>query len=195
MRKAQAGTKTVVIDGIVVGQVTSTGDMARDAEAARDLLKSKGIHLEISRFQAILNQAVGFTNTSAYLYERDLRRSPFNGVSAAPFVVNAAFGIELYLKALAAKDGVLLRGHELVKLYESLPRTAQQEIDAVIPKCAASRKLGEPPRFLAYLTDLNNTFVDWRYSYEAETPMAVHIEPTIFVMQVLHEACHLPPAA
>jgi hypothetical protein len=195
MRNVPPGPKTVLLNGIAVGEVVSTGDIGSDAEAVQQFLKSKGLHKEVSPFQAVFNQALAFANTSAYLYERDLRRSPRNGISAVPFVVNAAFGIELYLKALAQKHGVSLRGHELLKLHKALPRNALVEITAVTPRCAANRALGEPPDFLAYLKNLNNTFVEWRYSYELERTGAVHIEPTIFVMEVLHEACRLPTAA
>lgn len=193
MRKINPVPKTVLLNGIVVGEVLSIGDTEHDVEAVRQFLKSKGLHKEVSLFQAIFNQAFAFANTSAYLYERDLRCSPRKGVSVAPFVVNATFSIELYLKALAQKHGVSLRGHELVKLYKALPSIALAEIESVTPRCAANRSLGEPPDFLAYLTDLNNTFIEWRYSYEVERTGTVHIEPTIFVMEVLHEACRHSP--
>lgn len=195
MQKIPPGPKTVLFNGIVVGEVISTGDTSHDAAVIRRFLKSKGIHKEPSLFQAIQNQAFAFANTSAYLYEKDLRRSPRKGVSIVPFVVNSAFGIELYLKALAQKHGVALRGHELMKLYDALPSAALVEVEAVTPKCAANRALGEPPDFVAYLKNLNNTFVEWRYSYELESTGEVHIEPTIFVMEVLHEACRLPEKA
>ena len=45
------------------------------------------------------------------------------------------------------------------------------------------------------LKSLNSTYIDWRYSYELEKTGPVHIEPTIFVMEVLHEACRLTPNA
>ncbi|SDI25340.1 HEPN domain-containing protein [Pseudomonas benzenivorans] len=194
MSKIPPGPKTVLLNGISVGEVVSTGDTERDSEAVRQFLKSKGLHKETSQFQAVFNQALAFANTSAYLYERDLRCSPRNGVSLVPFVVNAAFSIELYLKALSQKHGVALRGHELIKLYEALPSKAHIEIQTVTPRCADNRTLGEPPELLAYLKDLNNAFIEWRYSYELERTGAVHIEPTIFVMEVLHEACRLPAA-
>lgn len=195
MRNVPPGPKTVLFNGIAVGEVVSTGDVASDAEAVNQFLKSRGLHKEISSFQAVFNQAFAFANTAAYLYERDFRRSPRKGTSAVPFVVNAAFGIELYLKALAQKHGIALRGHELLKLHKALPRNALAEINAVTPRCAANRALGESPDFVAYLRNLNNTFVEWRYSYEREKAGTVHIEPTIFVMEVLHEACRLPTAA
>jgi hypothetical protein len=195
MSKIPPGLKTVLLNGIAVGQVESSGDTERDAETVRQFLKSKGLHKEVSLFQAIFNQALAFANTSAYLYERDLRHSPRGGVSVVPFVVNAAFGIELYLKALAQKHGVSLRGHELIKLYRALPPKGLEEIETVTARCAANRALGEPPKFAAYLLHLNNTFVEWRYSYELERTGALHVEPTIFVMEVLHEACRIPLGA
>jgi hypothetical protein len=191
MRKIPPGPKTVLLNGIVVGEVVSTGDAEHDTRVIRQFLKSKGLHKEISLYQAIYNQAVAFANTSAYLYERDLRRLPRKGISAAPFVVNAAFGIELYLKALAQKHSIALRGHELTKLYKALPREALIEIKTVIPQCAANRALNETPNFEAYLGTLNRAFIDWRYSYELKQTGTVHIEPTIFVMEVLHTACGL----
>ena len=117
MSKIPPGPKTVLLNGIVVGEVVSTGDVEKDTESVRQFLKVKGLHKEVSNFQAIFNQAVAFANTSAYLYERDLRRSPRKGVSVVPFVVNATFSIELYLKALAQKHGKALRGHELVQCF------------------------------------------------------------------------------
>lgn len=195
MPKIPPGPKTVLLNGIAVGEVVSTGDIDTDAETVRQFLKNKGLDKEVTSFQAMFNQALAFANTSAYLYERDLRRSPRKGFSAAPFVVNASFSIELYLKALAQRHGIALRGHELTKLHRSLPKKALEAIDAVTPRCAANRNLGEAPRFTDYLKELNNAFVEWRYCYELEKTGAVHIEPAIFVMEVLHESCQLPADA
>lgn len=195
MRKIPPVTKSISLNGIFVGEVESTGDIESDTETVRQFLKDKGLHKEVSNFQGIFNQAAAFANTSALLFERHLRRIPRKGVRAVPFVVNAAFSIELYLKALAKKHGVSLRGHELIKLYAALPDKALSEVQSVIQHCAANRALGEEPDFSAYLKNLNNTFVEWRYSYELEKTGPVHIEPTIFVMEVLHEACRLSPNA
>lgn len=194
MRRIEPSLKEVVLDGKVVGQIVSTGDMTRDAKAARDFLKSKGIQVEPTRFQATLNLAVGFMNVSADLYENKLRRPPFQALSAAPFVVNAAFALELYLKALAQKHGVSLHGHELEKLYKKLSAEAKREIEKVTPQCAASAALEEEPNLPQYLKNLNNAFIEWRYSYETKGGMSVLVRPTIFAMHVLHEACHLPAA-
>ena len=192
MPNTPPGPKAILLNGIVVGEVQSTGNTDQDAEAVRAFLKEKGLHKEVTPFQAVFNQAIAFANTSAHVCEKNLRRTPRNGFSPVPFVVNAAFSIELYLKALAQKHGKALRGHELVKLHLSLPTKAHLEINQVIPKCTANRVLGEQPNFTGYLQHLNDAFVKWRYSYELERTGTVHIEPTIFVMEVLHEACRLP---
>lgn len=188
--------KTLFLNGIVVGEVESTGDIDRDIEVARQFLDERGLRKEVSLFQGIYNQAVAFSTTSAYLHERDLRRPPpRKGASVAPFVVNSAFAIELYLKALAQKHGHSLRGHELLKLYKALPKVALIEIEKVRGKCALDRGLSEDITVASCLRDLNNAFVNWRYSYELERAGPIHIEPTIFVMQALHEACHVPTDA
>ena len=191
MSKISEGRKEVLLNGVIVGEYMATGDLEQDAIAARQVLIDKGVYVEISLFDSMRSQARAFANTSAYLYENDLKTPPRKGMSAAPFAVNAAFSIELYLKALGQKHGVSLRGHELVKLYKALPAKALEEIEAMIPKCAANRNLQEKPDFTRYLDELNTAFTDWRYCYEVDKTKPLHIEPTIFVMQVLHEACGL----
>ena len=109
MPNTPPGPKAILLNGIVVGEVRSTGNTDQDAEAVRAFLKEKGQHKEVTPFQAVFNQAIAFANTSAHIYEKNLRRRPRNGFSTVPFVVNAAFSIELYLKALAQKHGKALR--------------------------------------------------------------------------------------
>lgn len=185
--------KTVILNGVAVGEVLSTGNTQGDIEATRQFLKDRGLYMETTLFQAVFNQALAFANTSALLYERDLRRQPRRGASLAPFVVNAAFSIELYLKALAEKHGSKSeKGHQLVKLFDALPVAALRAIEQVSPRCAADRALGEAPRLRFYLQTLSSAFVEWRYCYELERTGSIAFEPTIFVMQVLHEACRLP---
>ena len=187
--------KQVLLNGIIVGDVDATADQEADLLAVRKYLEQRGLRKEVTRYQATFNAAYSFANTSAYLYERDLQRSPRVGASIVPFVVNAAFGIELYFKALAQKHGVTLSGHRLAKLNKALPAPARSGIEAAVPRCAAERNLLGPPDFDGYVQQLDNTFVEWRYFFEKERTGRVDIEPTIFVMQVLHEACRAHAAA
>ncbi|MBI5006441.1 MAG: hypothetical protein HZB95_04875 [Nitrosomonadales bacterium] len=180
--------KTIVVNGIAIGEVEATGDLILDAKLAQEYLNNKGLLKQRSLAGEIFSTAQAFANTSAYLYENGLKKQPSKGTSIVPFVVNSAFAIELYLKALGKKHHVTLRGHELLKLYKTLPRTALVEIEEAIPRCAKERRLGNSPNFVEYLKELNSAFVDWRYIFEKSQSGPIHIEPTIFVMQVLHEA-------
>jgi len=49
------GPKQVILNGKVVGEYFSTGDIEKDIEAARNVLKINGLYKEISLFQAIYN--------------------------------------------------------------------------------------------------------------------------------------------
>ena len=187
--------KTVLLNGIVVGAVEATGDDEEDMKAVRAFLDARGLRKEVTPFQAAYNAALAFANTSAYLYERDLRRPPRKGQNIAPFIVNATFAIELYFKALALKHGKTLRGHKLVLLHQALPKAALDSIEKVSPSCARDRRLSGPPDFAGYVRQLNDVYSEWRYYYEKERAGKVEIEPTIFVMQVLHAACCLATAA
>mgnify|MGYP003381161299 CR=1 FL=1 len=186
--------KTVILNGIAVGEVESTGNDEEDMEAVRAFLDARGLRKEVTPFQAAYNAALAFANTSAYLYERDLSRPPRRGQNIAPFVVNATFGIELYFKALALKHGKTLRGHKLVQLHKALPQAALDSIERVTPACARDRMLPGAPDFAGYVRQLNDIYSEWRYYYETERAGKVEIEPTIFVMQVLHAACCLADA-
>lgn len=179
--------KSILVNGIVVGEVPATGDLKLDAKVAHEFLAKKGLLKERSPAGEIFSTAVAFANTSAHLYENGLKKYPTRGESIVPFVVNAAFSIELYLKALAKKHDVTLRGHELLKLYEGLPPKVLAEIESAIPGCARDQKLVSP-NFIGYLKELNDAFVNWRYIFEKSEAEVIHIEPTIFVMQVLHDA-------
>ena len=180
--------KSIVVNGVAVGEVEATGDLMLDAKIAHEYLGKKGLLKQRSPAGEIFSTAQAFANTSAHLYENGLKKQPSKGASIVPFVVNSAFAIELYFKALGKKHQVTLRGHELLKLYEGLPKAAIAEIEEAIPRCAKDQGLGDSPNFVEYLKELNSAFVDWRYIFEKSQSGPIRIEPTIFVMQVLHEA-------
>ena len=189
MANSEPKMKTLYVNGIAVGEVPATGDPYKDAEVAQQFLKDKGLYKETTLIQAMFRQALSFCSTAAYLYEKDFQKTPINVLSLAPFVVNSVFSIELYLKTLAQIHNRSLTGHELLKLFNSLPPEAHRAIEAAIPRCAQKWKLEIKIDFRDYIAELNNTFVEWRYLYEVGRTNAVYITPTIFVMEALHEAC------
>jgi hypothetical protein len=179
------------VNGMMVGEVNATGDYHNDLEAVRQFLKEKGLHKEVTKVQAMFRQALSFSTTAAYLHKRDLLTAPRNGLSVAPFVVNSAFSIELYLKTLHELQGSSARGHSLLDLYDHLSSATRDVIvrHALKNANAYNVNLTTADQFREFVAELNNSFNDWRYCYEKGSTQQVTIQPAIVVMKAVHEAC------
>ena len=186
--------KTLYLNGIAIGELESTGDLDEDADAAQKFLKERGLWKATPQDLRIFNQAVAFSSTAGQLYTSLARPPHPDWKNGAPFVVNAALACELYLKALAAKHGKSLRGHELVALYGALPAAARAQVEAVQAQSAAEWKLPSTTSVASALRQLNKAFVEWRYLHERDRTPAVHFRQTIFAMHALHHA-YSPKAA
>ena len=97
--------------------------------------------------------------------ERNLEERP-NGdgtvqVLSIPGIVNCAFACELYLKSLLMVHGYQSRGHSIESLFRKLP---DEIISQIIKEI-------EGYKFENCLSNISNTFVDWRYSYEKESTL------------------------
>ncbi|MBU9175903.1 hypothetical protein [Burkholderia gladioli] len=189
MTTSMPTTRKLFVNGVFIGEVPTTGDNRKDAEMARAYIESKGLYKEVTLVQSMFRQALAFANTAAYLYEQDLRNAPRNGLSAAPFVVNIAFAIEIYLKTLSQIHGASLNGHDLLRLFNALPAAARAAIDAVVPAATAQYVLDGRPTVEDCLEQLNGVFVEWRYLYEKPDSKEVKIQHAIFICKILHDAC------
>ena len=137
----------------------------------------------------MFGQALSFARMASYIRNKDLLSRPWNGSSVAPFVVNSAFSIELYLKTLAKICNKPMTGHDLLKLFDSLPPEASQRIDAVLPGCLKDWAPAGGIALRTCISELKTAFVDWRYLYESTGKKEIKIDRVIFVMKVLDEAC------
>jgi len=184
-------SKTIYVNGVVVGDVETTGDVQEDIQLIREYLKSKGLHREVSMAQAMFRQALSFCRTAVHLYDRDLRNAPWNGLSAAPFVVNSAFSIELYLKTLHQLRGTSARGHSLLALYDTLSDESRDMVVSVAQRHALGYhvNVASAEVFRGFVAELDTAFVDWRYCYETGQTSQINIQPTILVMKAFDEAC------
>jgi hypothetical protein len=180
------GMKTVLCDNKPIGYVKDVADPKEAAKLTNDLMKSKGLWREIPKSESIYNQAQSFANTSAYLYEKDLKSLPRNPQSITPFVVNAAFSAEMYLKYLQEVHGQVTESHVLTALFKALPNKVKDKINKASKKFENQYKIEQGVLFKEHLKNINNAFVDWRYIYEKKSEY-VNIQQTIFVLQVLHE--------
>lgn len=183
--------KTLYVNGVIVGEVEATGDFQKDMELARDFLKSKGLHKEVTITQAMFRQALSFATTAAYIHQRDLLKAPANGLSVVPFVVNSAFSIELYLKTLLTLHSIAARGHSLLSLYDTLPEGARRVMFDAAKRHAHDYQVevSTEAQFRGFVAELDTAFVEWRYCYEKGHTGLINIWPTILVMKAAHEAC------
>jgi hypothetical protein len=161
-----ADAKRVYLNGKLAGEYTPTGDDEKDRDLAVAVLREKGLWKETTREQAMFRQAVSFATTASYLYKRDLTTTPANGMGVAPFVVNSAFALELYLKAIGQLHGRAMRGHDLLDLFDGLPPDAKNALHQNFAKSEWQCGIVELAEFRMVLEDLRSTFVHWRYLYE-----------------------------
>jgi HEPN domain-containing protein len=185
--------KTIYANGIIVGELdVVAGDPMKAIEQITEFLRAKGIHREVTKEQAMFRQALSFCKTAAELYDRELKQAPRSGLAAVPFVVNAAFSIELYLKTLYQLAGSRVRGHELLTLYDGLADDTRRTVVELAATCASKFSATPVPsadEFRGFVSDLNTAFVDWRYCYETGSVDVLKIQPTILVMCSLDQAC------
>jgi len=182
--------KDIYANGILVGEYISTGDPDKDIEAAHEIIKRKGFNGESSLINQMHNQANSFANTAKELYERDLRATPIkNGMSLVPFIVNASFSIELYLKTLHAIEGRSEKGHSLVKLYGKLEDGTKSIIKSSASDVSKYYDQEEVGEFEKYIQNLDRAFEQWRYAYETKKLSYIGIQYTRFVYHTLHESC------
>ncbi len=183
------GEKTIYLEGREIGTYEATGDLEVDAQNIQEILKEKGLHKEASTTEHMHGQANSFAHTANKLYNQDLKSFPRNGSAIAPFITNATFSIELYLKTiLLASDDTTMRTHDLLKLYQSIPSEAQQVILKSAGDVKPLYKLEIDTDLSSSLRSLRDAFEKWRYVHE-NNGATTDIQSIRYVMHVLHEAC------
>ncbi|EIW90557.1 hypothetical protein AGRI_01770 [Alishewanella agri BL06] len=179
--------KDILLNGVVVGSYEATGNTLEDLKAAEKILKDKGLHAEATVNDAIYYQANSFAIIAKEIYEKDLRKSPFKGSSVSPFVVNATFSIELYLKAIHDAYGKI-RGHNLLALYKGMPKKGKDFFLTSASVVRGFYNLHEGEDILTCLDSLSQAFEKWRYVWE-NNGIGTEIQSIRYTMHVAHEAC------
>ncbi len=101
------------------------------------------------------------------------------GDMGIPAIVCAALSAELSLKVLALQVGVKSRGHDLRVLLERLPAHLQVQV--------REGTLFSSAEFEKHLENARHAFVEWRYAYESEDLLLVHIGFLMALATALHE--------
>jgi hypothetical protein len=180
--------KDILLNGVVVGSYDSTGDALEDVKICEEILKEKGLYRETTTNDAMFNQANAFATVSQSLYDGGLKKSPFKGVNVAPFVVNATFSIELYLKAIHNAYGNTIRGHNLAALYKGMPKKGKEHFISAAADVRRYYHLEEGADIYLCLDSLSRAFEEWRYLWE-NNGIGTEIQSIRYTMHVSHEAC------
>jgi len=178
----------IIFNGVEIGEFEATGDLKKDAETVEKYLKKKGLYREISEPDSIHGQANSFAEVANNIYTKYLSKSPYYGPSIAPFVVNATFSIELYLKCMHRYYGKKKRGHNLIKLFDELEKEAKDIFLQAAKGTETKYKLGKGTTIVSSLKGLSKAFQEWRYLYE-NNKLSTEIQSIRFTMHSCHEAC------
>jgi hypothetical protein len=182
--------RKVYFEGKFVGEVPDTGDMQADLKAMSELMRARGVAAPLTRCQATFRQAAAFATNASYLFNTGLTGAPpRNPINVIPFVVNAAFAVELYLKTLGCVCGLNMRGHDLLELFDELTAEAKDLLQREITRSPATEGIKDLSGFRTEIERARHLFVEWRYLHERNRASEVRFVELIHVLNVLHNAC------
>ena len=180
--------KDILLNGVIVGSYNTTGDNEKDIIAVREFLKKKGLYKEVTLNDAMYGQANAFAEVANNLYENNLKISPYKGSSVPPFIVNAVFSIELYLKTIHDAYGNKIKGHHLVSIYKDMPKKGKDFFTIASNDIKHLYKLKTGADIHTCLESLNKAFEQWRYLYEHDH-IGTELQSIRYAMHVSHEVC------
>jgi hypothetical protein len=146
------------------------------------------LHQEVTTNDAMFNQANAFAAVANNLYKTDLKKPPFKGISVSPFVVNAVFSIELYLKTIHNVYGNTIKGHHLVSIYKGMPKKGKEHFISAANDVRHHYQLYEGADIHTCLESLNKAFEQWRYLFE-HNEIGTELQSIRYTMHTSHEAC------
>jgi hypothetical protein len=184
--KPPQGMLTVMCDNKPIGYVKDTPDPVENARLGLELLKSKGLWKKIPIEKSMFDQAASFAHVANYVYGKDLKKLPRNPQGITPFVVNAAFSAEMYLKCIQQKYEKPAETHILTALFKKLPNKVKDIVSKYKKQIESQYDVEPNLKFKDHLKKINFAFENWHYIYEQSTEH-VHIPTTIFVLDVLHQ--------
>jgi hypothetical protein len=180
--------KEIILNGVAVGSYESTENNEMDMEIVQKYLENNGLHKESTLTEQIFGQANCFASVAISLYKNDLKVSPFKLQSTSPFVVNAAFAIELYLKAIHNAYGNSIRGHHLENLYKKIPDTGKLHVLDASKDVRSLYQLPDGADIDTCFESLSYAFENWRYIYE-KNQLKVELQSIRYTLHVTAEAC------
>ena len=104
-------------------------------------------------------------------------------VLTSPYIICYAFACELYLKSMLVDNGVALpiKEHRLDKLCDKLSQSFRESLQLDYAKST-----GRPPNLMSQdITGLSNTFVRWRYRFEASV-LDIEVQHLVNIARTLY---------
>jgi hypothetical protein len=183
--------RKIFFEGKFVGEVPDTGDLQADLKVMSALLKARGVAVPLTRAQAAFRQAAAFAMNAQYLFNTGLIGvPPVNPINVIPFVVNAAFAAELYLKTLGCVYGQDKRGHDLLKLFDHLPAEAKELLRQEIARAPPTEGIKDLASFRVEIGQMRGLFEEWRYLHERDSSgVEIRFKELTHVLNVLHNTC------
>jgi len=154
-----------------VGHFIGTGDDLTDLKECERVLRDAGIQRKDRPLdERIRDQAKAFATVTLEMAKKIEKLRGRSGSYVGPFMVNAAFALELFLKSLAQRYEKTLRGHSLLMLFDELPPEARGAVDHVFSNAPNELTSFDGSGDLRGLfVNLDDAFISWRYSYEGRS--------------------------
>lgn len=178
--------------GNVIDVVSET--VVGDPALMRDVLAKHGYMQDKNKSKLTFGQANCFAKTASDIYRNHLNKIVIEveEIYIAPFIVNATFAIELFLKSIHIKYEVnssvdISSIHNLKKLFFALPGKLQKKLQESLGSClmAMGREYDEVDLSSQFRL-LANAFIDWRYMHEKEYLKAGKVGDLIPIMNALY---------
>lgn len=180
--------RKIYSNGKYVGNYESTNDLELDTKLVLEQLDKLGLRRPPSRLNSMHAQAEAFAEAAKIIFDQNLVSTPINPKGLSPFIVNATFGAEMYLKTIHAVHSSNVTGHNLTKLYKQLPNKVKDTIEKKSKELDFNYNIESEMPFLYHVKMIANAFVEWRYMYE-KTDLQYNVQSIIYILHTLHEVC------
>lgn len=186
--------KLIDKNGTVTKEVSA--NVMDSPELLREVLNESGSEKR-PKWKLIFNQAVCFSKVASALYHEHLKTSDIRKIKAeylAPYIVNATFSMELYLKAIHQKLDTkslpkVSDKHNLKNLFFSLSGQAQNDIRKSLQAClVAQGRSSDDIDFGEKIRAIANGYIEWRYLHEKETMKIKDIGGLIPLLNALYNS-------
>lgn len=147
------------LTGEAIARTCISDDQGLSETELLEHLKSLGLQEHISEPAKTFEQGNSFRLAASHLRTCSVQKHGGASITLVPAITLSCFAIELFLKALALEYGKSLTGHDVFKIFESLPEPALERLKALDPEA----------RLPVGLQAIGDSFVNWRYVHEYQT--------------------------